>query len=362
MKSFGESDITPAVMLDTVIPLDGLTCGSCVNTVQSNLKTMRGMHQVSVSLSPQQASVKFDSKLVSLQEIIDRIESMGFDVPVSAKKETDVQEPSVIKDSRVKTTLVIHGMTCASCVSGIESQLLKLPGVDSDSISVTLIPPRASVIHQPTEILPQAIADFIYGLGYDIGGIETVSLDQGNTKSPNHVSSTIVVGGLTCASCVSAIEKGLSKYPGVKSVTVSLLTNQAHVVYNPQQAGLRDLIEAIETLGYQASLPETENTEDSSRKYAQQELNQLRYRFLMAMAFALPTFLVSMFVMMMLSASNPLRIWFMSQIIPGLTISDLCLFILATPVQFGLGYPFIRGAYKAIVYSKVANVRLQLSE
>lgn len=73
--------------------------------------------------------------------------------------------------------------------------------------------------------------------------------------------------------------------------------------------------------------------------------------------FVIPTFFISMIIMMVIPDGNAIKMWFMRNIVPGLTVSELLLFILATPVQFGLGWRFFDGAFRSLVYAKTANVR-----
>jgi Cu+-exporting ATPase len=243
--------------------------------------------------------------------------------------------------------------------------LKKLEGVDASSVSVTLIPPRAVLIHNSSIIPELKVKLAIEDMGYDVPGfnsdlVPAAGHEESSEDSYKPVTSTLFVSGMTCASCVSAIESGLSTHPGVESVTVNLLMHQAKITYHQSLIGIRDLIEAIENLGYGATLPSTHDLLDVGNSFEAQELQSLYYRFLISLIFAIPTFFISMVVMMMLPPNNPLSIWFMTQIVPGMTISDLSLLILATPVQFGLGYRFFKGAYKALFYSKVANVGFRL--
>jgi len=63
-----------------------------------------------------------------------------------------------------------------------------------------------------------------------------------------------------------------------------------------------------------------------------------------------------MVMMMMLPKSNPVRQGLMREVTPGLRIQDIIMFILATPVQFWLAQPFYRKAYRAIRYTRTANM------
>lgn len=51
---------------------------------------------------------------------------------------------------------------------------------------------------------------------------------------------------MTCASCVHKIESNLMKHKGVVYASVALATNKAHIKYDPEVTGPRDLIRLIE--------------------------------------------------------------------------------------------------------------------
>src|SRR3990172_7338062 len=71
---------------------------------------------------------------------------------------------------------------------------------------------------------------------------------------------SLPVGGMTCASCVSHVERALKDLPGVSNVVVNLGTNKASLRYDPAQLGVKDLQRAIEDVGY--SVPTSELTLD----------------------------------------------------------------------------------------------------
>lgn len=58
-------------------------------------------------------------------------------------------------------------------------------------------------------------------------------------------SQTKKIEGMTCSSCVAKIETNLKKLPGIKSVSVVLLTNRGRIEYDPTQIGPRDIIKYL---------------------------------------------------------------------------------------------------------------------
>jgi P-type Cu+ transporter len=65
----------------------------------------------------------------------------------------------------------------------------------------------------------------------------------------------INVGGMTCAACQSHVQRALEELPGVEKAAVSLMTNEATVVFDPHAVAPPALLQAIRETGYDAALP-----------------------------------------------------------------------------------------------------------
>ncbi|MBF6178396.1 heavy metal translocating P-type ATPase [Nocardia otitidiscaviarum] len=107
-------------------------------------------------------------------------------------------------------------------------------------------------------------------------------------------SVELEIGGMTCASCASRIEKRLNKLEGV-TASVNYATEKAKVSF-PQSVTADDLIEQVTEAGYTAAVhttepARTEAAEDDSRPSATAEL---RHRLLVSLALALPVVAMSM--------------------------------------------------------------------
>ena len=204
--------------------------------------------------------------------------------------------------------LPIDGMTCASCAGRVEKSLAKVPGVRS--VSVNLATEQARV-EAPAESLP-ALVEAVQQAGYSV---------------PAH-SLELDISGMTCASCAGRVEKALAKVPGVKSVSVNLATERAHIELLGQvDPGL--LINAVTQAGYGASLHQSEkNTEDDQQKRLHRERWALTLAIVLALPLVLPMLLAPFGIHWMLPA------W--------------AQFVLATPVQFVLGARFYVAAWKAV--------------
>jgi len=143
-----------------------------------------------------------------------------------------------------ETSLSISGMTCASCVAHVEKALNELPGVEK--ATVNLATERATVQFANREIGTDVLIQAVRNSGYDVPS-ETL---------------TLPIGGMTCASCVAHVEKGLEGVPGVTKVAVNLATERAAVTFVPGVAALTDFKKAVADTGYKVLEMELVEGED----------------------------------------------------------------------------------------------------
>ena len=204
--------------------------------------------------------------------------------------------------------LPIAGMTCASCAGRVEKALTKVPGVTA--VSVNLATEQARV-EAPADSLP-ALVEAVTHAGYSV---------------PSH-SLELSIGGMTCASCAGRVEKALAKVAGVKSVSVNLASERAHV----DLLGHVDpavLIEAVGQAGYTAQLTDNaQAVEDDQHTRLRRERWSLVAAIVLALPLVLPMLVEPFGLHWMLPA------WVQ--------------FLLATPVQFILGARFYVAAWKAV--------------
>lgn len=107
------------------LPVEGMTCASCVGRVEKALSKVPGVASVSVNLATEQAVIRPDAA-VDRMALVRAVENAGFDVP-----------PAAIE-------LAIEGMTCASCVGRVEKALRGVPGVQSATVNLAT---ERAVVH-----------------------------------------------------------------------------------------------------------------------------------------------------------------------------------------------------------------------
>ena len=102
------------------------------------------------------------------------------------------------------------------------------------------------------------------------------------------------IQGMTCAGCVSSVEKALGKVDGVDMAEVNFALNRASVHYNPEFANSSQLVSAVEAAGFSAKrLKENDDVAESSEQ-SEEEYLKLRSRMKFALGFSVPLVLLAM--------------------------------------------------------------------
>jgi Cu+-exporting ATPase len=229
---------------------------------------------------------------------------------------TAISKIEISKSLPVPTDFGIEGMTCASCVVRVEKAIASVPGVAS--ATVNLATERATVTYSkpvPTEAVLRAIEK----AGYE----------------PKIETRELVIEGMTCASCVSRVEKALQAVPGVREATVNLATQKATVrsIAGTAASALED---AVRAAGYDVRKNTIDSPADDSEDRRHRETNRLKLALALSAALTLP-----LFVLEMGSHFIPaIHDWIMVNV--GMGNNLLIQFLLATLVLFGPGLRFFR--------------------
>ncbi|XP_029296836.1 copper-transporting ATPase 1 [Cottoperca gobio] len=360
------------------IHIEGMTCNSCVQSIEGMISQRKGVMSTQVSLSDHQGTFNYDPLLTTPEELRDAIEDMGFDAflpetnsllpapnPCLSKSsslahvkdkelDNDLHKETLqgrIGDTHSKCFIQIGGMTCASCVANIERNLKNETGIYS--VLVALMASKAEVRYNPELIDPVKIAECVKELGFTASVMENYEGSDGNLE--------LVVRGMTCASCVHKIESSLMREKGIIYASVALATNKAHIKHDSEIIGPRDVIKLIENLGFEASLVKRDRT--ASHLDHSKEIRQWRKSFLVSLFFCVPvmgmmTYMIIMDHHMKVSHQHNSTVedrkhyhstmFLERQLLPGLSIMNLLSFLFCVPVQFIGGRYFYIQAYKAV--------------
>ncbi len=182
----------------------------------------------------------------------------------------DAKHPNA---SPYQETLSIEGMTCASCVGRVEKALKKVDGVEKAEVNLAT---EKALIHASQPLDRALLIKAVQRAGFDVAAIQPIELS---------------IDGMTCASCVTRVEKALKKVPGVKQANVNLATERAWIQPNATVSS-QDLIRAIQKAGYDAKLLQHDSNEQHDKKNLEQQ--QLKRDLVISLILALPVFILEM--------------------------------------------------------------------
>ncbi len=160
--------------------------------------------------------------------------------------------------------------------------------------------------------------------------------------SANHDQTTLQITGMTCAACAARIEKGLNRLPGVKQANVNLALETAQVRYEPGTVSIEQIIDKVSQLGYGAVLKPSEKESGDIRA---REIRKQRNKLIVSAVLAFP-------LLWAMAGHFSFTSWIWT---PELFMNPWFQLVLATPVQFMIGWSFYVGAYKAL-RSRSANM------
>ncbi len=217
-------------------------------------------------------------------------------------------------------SLPVTGMTCANCSLSVERNLKRLDGVEE--VAVNLATERASVTYDPAVVGERKFLALIRDIGYDVATAK----------------AELPITGMTCANCARTVERTLNRLEGVVAATANFASERASVEYLPGVVSLAAIQQAIRDVGYDVVVPgEGEAAEDVERAAREAEIQDQTRKFWVGAAFTLPLFLLSMgrdFGLLGAWAYAPWVNWLF--------------FLLATPVQFYVGWDYYVGGYRSL--------------
>jgi Cu+-exporting ATPase len=144
---------------------------------------------------------------------------------------------------------------------------------------------------------------------------------------------SIDIEGMTCASCVSRVERALTNIPGIEAATVNLATEQARIRLKEAMPGVvEQIINVIQNAGYEAkqsAAPGEQKHVNQSAFWSADGLGAVLLSFALSAPLVLPMVLM------------PFGVHWMP--------SGLWQLLLASPVQFVFGWRFYKSGFKALI-------------
>lgn len=225
-------------------------------------------------------------------------------------------------------TLPVLGMTCANCVAAVERNAKKVEGVSS--AVVNFASEKVTVVFEETadsKTITNDVIARIQKAGYDVPTAEI----------------ELPLLGMTCTNCANTIERKLNKTEGVLAASVNYASEKATVKYAVGATTRADLVAAVRKAGYDVVETATgagltaESSDDAEAAAREAEIRHQWIRFTVGVIFSLPLFLFSM--------ARDLS--FLGHWAHDTWVNWLFL-LLATPVQFYVGWDYYVGGYKSL--------------
>lgn len=176
-------------------------------------------------------------------------------------------------------------------------------------------------------------------------------------EHPNMETKTFQVKGMHCASCANIIKRKLEKLDGVSTCVVNFGTEKAEVAFDATKVDLPQMNEQVSKLGY--TLNDTEvgksseypqiTSENQAKDQKLKELEEMRQKTAFVMPIAAVVFLLMLWEILAHSVA------FLPTFPLSMDAFNRASFILATPVMFWIGRPFINGVVRFIKY-RAANM------
>lgn len=202
----------------------------------------------------------------------------------------------------------LEGVESEHCALIVDNGIAKLKGVESHRVELNN--KRAVIQTTDPDALSEAVKT-IRDLGYNV----------------TTVKKTFPVLLMNCASCAVSVESMLKSQPGVIDASVNYANEKVSVEYIPGLVQTDDLRKAVQSIGYDLLIDESDSGDEVLENIQQVNLSKLKRRTYWALALSVPVVIIGMFFMSM-------------------PYSNEIMWALSTPVILWLGRDFFVNAWK----------------
>ncbi|KAJ5410567.1 uncharacterized protein N7487_004926 [Penicillium crustosum] len=301
------------------ISVGGMSCASCANSITAQVQQLGFVNKITVNLLTNSATVIYVGPRNNVDEIVEQINDAGFEASLDEVNQAPKPPASAELAANYVSEIAITGMTCGSCVGGVTRGLEELAFVRN--VSVNLLSHSGRVEFEGRNNLDKII-ERIEDLGYD-ATINSVSPLKGSTEKLSTAqirTISIHVDGMFCHHCPQTVLGAVNLVPGVaieEALSEKTPHSQSHIY-----ATVTFTHNSHNNLGDQ--LGEWQFSRDC--------LSPAQHRRPIS---AIPTFLIGIVFMSLVSSENSVRMYLEEPMWSGsVTRIEWALFIMSTPVMF----------------------------
>lgn len=339
--------------LSTVtLVIDGMTCSSCVGSVTRALQELPWVRKADVNLINNSANVVFQGE-EHKEAIIKAVQNTGFGASVQQVDTIHAEEGTPLRGvpASWQATFAIEGMTCASCVNSISTALQELNWITE--VNVNLLTNSVVVKYEGDgEARAREVVTRIEAAGFD------ASLDHMTNLTKELVprirrNISLTIHGMYCEHCppkVSTALKLLSEEIRIESLPttrdpllkISYLPDSPALTVRQILRAISDIDESFEPVIYKSI-----SLEERSKRMQKREQLHMFYRFTLALVAAIPSLIIGVIYMSLVSSTNSGRLY-LEELLRGVSRAEWALFVTATPVYFFAADVFHRRSLKEL--------------
>lgn len=343
-QQLGTAKLTQFEEPSLTVQVKGMSCDQCENWLNEAL--LRHVHGVSRAVADRKSATVTVWGTTDRRAVDRAINEAGYCAATDDDRPRCPTQPAPEEQQEEETsriaTIRVTGMTCAACANRVERALKRTEGVEAATVNPLT---ETALVTTRSSVLASVLEKAVYDAGYGVEGTTKFSARPKQHDSTHEARAFLEIGGIVCPSCPGRIERALSLVEGVARVSVSVVLDRVDVSYDASIVGAREILRRLEGLGYTAAFIDDDDTwggaeedRERARKLARtDEARRLSRETILGLVLALP---LALFMYLKVPTTKFKQV----------SITDVISWILATPVQFGLGRRFYAGALNSLCH------------
>ncbi|KAI1077237.1 heavy metal translocatin [Whalleya microplaca] len=271
--------------------------------------------------------------------------------PLAAQDDEKSSPPS--PDKLWKASVAVPEISCASCVNAITGRLDQMPWITSTAVN--LISKVATIEYRGFKDGIDEITEAIENIGFPTQLDEVVGVEDEREETQTQERTVeIRIDGFYCQHCADRATNSLAGFRRdinvISKPTLQRPTLKITYVPEVPKFTIRRILAAIEASdeAFKASIYHPPSIEERSKQLHARHQMQLLIRVIFTFTIAIPTFIIGIVYMSLVSADNTSRMFLMAPWSSGISRAQVALCVLATPVYFLAADIFHRRAVREI--------------
>ena len=321
--------------------VEGMTCASCSGSISNKLEALDFVTDVNINLLTNSGKVTYHGPKENSDKIVSCIQDAGYEASVVEIKPYYMANSSKLVPYKFVASLSLEGMTCGSCVGTITEGLETLSFVHE--INIDLVGNSGKITFEGRQNIDK-ILQKIDDLGYDAAVVELkgCGILQPTNEAVSDRTVTIAVEGMYCEHCPEDII-GALKDAFVDAIVIEKSLNlqdpKIRIRYTPSppQLTIRKIMNTISSTNeaFSAQIWHPPTIEELSRAMQRHEQRRILFRLVFTFLVAIPSLVIGVIYMSLVSKSDPNKMWFEEPVWVGnVSRTEWALFIMTTPVMF----------------------------